>query len=89
MHHTYIHDRFTIFFVTSVDGLSTEAEHFLKHITTSIAAKRGKSYMLKHGHIFARFEHRSCVWGGNSVKWRSGLAVGFDDTLQSIIQQYL
>ena len=48
-------------FVTSVDGLlHREAEHFLKHVATSIAAKWEKSYAETCAFVRARF--------GSSIK---------------------
>ena len=76
-------------FVTSVDGLlHREAEHFLKQIATSIAAKWEKSYaetcaFVRARLLFALVRASSlCL----RVKWRSGL--GFDNgaSLPTVMQ---
>ena len=79
-------------FVTSIDGLlHREAEHFLKHIATSIAAKWEKSYAERCAFVRARLlfvlvRAPSLCLRGSRVKWRSGL--GFDDwtSLPTIMQ---
>ena len=51
-------------FVTSIDGiLHREAEHFLKHMATSIAAKWEKSYaeISELDFYLPWFEHQACV----------------------------
>ena len=64
-------------------GFSTEtAEHFLKHMATSIATKWEKSYaetcaFVRAQLLFALVRASSLCLRGARVKWRSGL--GFDD----------
>ena len=79
-------------FVTYVDGLlHREAEHFLKHVATSIAVKWDKSYsetcaFVRARLLFALVRASSLCLRGSRVKWRSGL--GFDDgaSLTTIMQ---